>query len=484
MHDNRRRGFARGAAASDIPSSPLAPALGDIRCMSRDRRRIKMPTLRYYQRRILQEWKDDMRGERGETFTLLLPRQAGKNELAAALMQTLLRTSASEGGSAVAAAPTFSPQGAIGLERTRAAFEHTDRVAADGGAVRLEGSTLVSGRTRAHFLSGSPEAHVAGHTASIALFADEAQEIDADWFDRQFRPMAASTAAPTLLYGTPWDGTTLLDEAVARNRDREAREGRGYPSFHHQVRWEDIEKRRAAYGRFIRNERDRLGARNPIFRTQYGLETVDSAGSFFSAEALAAIEGTHERLREPVAHERYVGGLDAGGDGARADASVLTIARVCPRGRCEVVDLRVWQGIRLSVLENEVAKAAREWRLERLVVDATGIGAGLWDGLARELTAIEVEKFVFRSESKSELGHRVLMAADGGRLALFANDATSESLACRGELRRCRRKSSPDGRMQWAAPGNEHDDYVISLALALHAVQGAGEPRVAIGRRR
>jgi hypothetical protein len=452
--------------------------------MSRSWRLIKTPALRRYQRGILQEMKDDVRQENGETFTLLLPRQAGKNELAAALMQTLLRTHAREGGSAVAAAPTFAPQGAIGLERTRAAVEHTDRVASAGSAARVDGSTLIAEGTRAYFLSASPTAHVAGHTASIALFADEAQEIDTDWFDRQFRPMAASTAAPTVLFGTPWDGTTLLDEAVARNRDRIAGEDLGDVRFHHEVAWTEIAKTRPAYGRFIRNERDRLGARNPIFRTQYGLETVDSAGSFFTAEALAGIEGTYERLHEPVAHERYVAGLDLGGDGARADASVLTVARVAPGGRCEVVELRAWQGTPIGVLGAQVAEEARHWRLERLVVDATGMGVGLWDGLARELPSTEVERFVFRSDSKSDLGYRLLSAADGGRLALFANDGTPEALACRGELRRCRRKQAPGGMMRWAAPGNEHDDYVISLALALHAAQAAGEPRVATGRRR
>ncbi len=449
--------------------------------MSPSWRRVKSPTLRYYQRRMLQELKDDMRQECGETFTLLLPRQAGKNELAAALMQTLIK--ARGRGSAVAAAPTFSPQGAIGLERTRAAFTHTDTVTAPLAPARLDGSTLISGGARAHFLSASREAHVAGHTASIALFADEAQEIDTDWFDRQFRPMAASTAAPTFLFGTPWDGTTLLDEAVARNRERDDTLD-DQMDFHHEFPWEDIAKTQSAYGRFVRNERDRLGARNHIFRTQYGLETVDSAGSFFTAEALAALEGTHERLRAPVPHERYVGGLDVGGDGARADASVLTVARVCAGGRCEVAELKAWQGIPINELESAVTTAVRHWRLERLVVDATGMGAGIAAHLETNLAPMHLEHFKFNAQTKSELGYRLVGEAAAGRVLLFANDGSPDAVACRSELRRCRRRNLPGGGLQWAAPGSEHDDYVISLALAMHAAQGAGPPRVATGRRR
>jgi hypothetical protein len=296
--------------------------------------------------------------------------------------------------------------------------------------VRLDGPTLIADRTRAHFLSASPTAHVAGHTASIALFADEAQEIDEEWFDRQFRPMAASTAAPTLLFGTPWDGTTLLDEAVTRNRERDASPDVEF-RFHREVPWEMVAERLPAYGRFVLKERDRLGARNPIFRTQYGLEMVDSAGSFFSAEALAALEGTHERLREPIGHQRYVGGLDVAGDGARADASVLTVARVCAGRRAEVVELRAWKGVPVAVLESEAAAAARSWRLERLVVDATGMGLSLCAHLERELAPMPLERFVFTAQSKSELGFELVAATGRGSLSLFANDGSSDSLTCR-----------------------------------------------------
>lgn len=446
-------------------------------------RRVKSPTLRRYQRVILHELLDDMRRERGETFTLLFPRQAGKNELAGELMQALLRVSPRR-GSAVVAAPTFLPQGAIGLERTRAAATRIDPVAAPHSPTRVEGATLVAERGRAHFLSASPSAHVAGHTASIALFADEAQDIDADWFDRQFRPMAASTAAPALLFGTPWDGTTLLDEAVARNRERDATDEQGSTRRHWQVRWEQVSQSVPVYGGFVRKERERLGARNPIFRTQYGLETVDSAGSFFTAEALAAIEGSHARLRAPLSHERYVAGLDVGGDGARADSSVLTIVRVREGGLCEVVELRAWTGAPAAIVEEEVIEAARDWRLERLVVDATGMGYGIWSHLERELAPLPVERFRFSEQSKSDLGYALITAANRGSLLLFAGDGTPEALACRAELRRCRRKNFPGGSMHWSAPGREHDDYVVSLALALHAAEAAGAPRVATGRRR
>lgn len=450
--------------------------------MSRNAKGARDPVLRRYQFPVFADLSWALRTLHGETFTVLFPRQAGKNQVAGELLQALMRLNARDGGAAISASPTFAPQGVIALERTRAAFERTDRMVY-AAATRFDGATLATGRATARFLSASPMAHVAGHTASIVLFADEAQEIDHEWFERQFRPMAASTAANTVLFGTPWNGRTLLDEAVARNRQRDAAGARGVDSFHHQVPWQDVAQSVEHYGEFVLKERERLGPKSVFFKSQYELETVESEGSFFSAAAVAALHGTHERQRQPRPGERYVAGLDLAGDGEKADASVMTIARVCPGGRCEVVEHLAWRGSPAGVVESAVAEAARHWQLEWLTVDRTGLGYGLADHLARALTSTHVEPFQFTVQSKSELGSKLLYAAGKGALTLYENDGSAAALACWREIHNCTRTYHPDGRLEWGA-ARGHDDYVVSLALALHAANAAGEPRFATGRRR
>ena len=59
------------------------------------------------------------------------------------------------------------------------------------------------------FLSAEPAANVVGHIGGIILEVDEAQDVDAEKFDREFRPMAA-TGATIVYYGTPWDDSSLL----------------------------------------------------------------------------------------------------------------------------------------------------------------------------------------------------------------------------------------------------------------------------------
>ena len=440
-----------------------------------------LPILRGYQARTFLALARGIESRRGATFTVLFPRQAGKNEVSATLVAFLLLANAARGGSVVVCAPTLHPQAAISQQRTLRALANVAHLLPAAVRPRVSEQTIRLGNASATFLSASPEAHVAGHTASLALIADEAQEIDADWFDRQFRPMAASTGAPTVLFGTPWDGDTLLDRAVARNRELDANARPGEPRLHHEVHWPEVAAANPAYGDYVRAERARLGASQPLFLTQYALQTVADASRLFSAEDLAALQGAHPREDTPGDGARYVAGLDLGGEGRDSDRSVLTIARA-GGDAIEVVEHVAWQGTPMRDIGAAVELLAHHWRIERLVVDATGIGQPLARELERAL-GDRVEAFIFTGPSKSELGYALLAATRGGRLRLYADDTSAEARACRAELAACRARFSGPA-LRWSAPPGSHDDFVVSLALCLRAAASLAPPRVAVGRRR
>ena len=448
--------------------------------------RSRRPALRAYQARVLRGLLAAIAARPSEPLTVMMPRQSGKNEIAAALVAFLLRAHAREGGTLVVCAPTRDPQARISGERIRAALAATDALVPAAGQSRARGEAVAVGRARALLLSANPQASVAGHTASIALIADEAQDIDGDWFNRQFRPMAATTGAPTILFGTAWNGRTLLERAAAANRARDAATPAG-PRRHQQAGWREVAAALPAYGAYVRAERERLGATHPLFLSQYELAPGEVAGRFLSRELLAAIEGEHAPLSAPAPGERYVAGLDFGGEGEEADASILTIARVAPADggagvSCRVVALREWRGEPYARLLDEVGALDRGWRFERLCVDATGLGAPLAAQLRPRFGA-RLEAFVFTAASKSALGYALLAAARTGRLFLARDDGGPEAARCRDELAACEASLTAGGRLAW---GNDrgHDDYVASLALCWRAAEGASAPRVAVGRGR
>ncbi len=415
----------------------------------------------------------------GQTLTVMYPRQAGKNEVAAMYVVALVQSHADRGGSLVVCAPTYRPQVRISMTRVRryanCVSRHTRL-----RPVLVDGNTLAIGAATVTFLSASPEAHVAGHTASLGIVVDEAQEVDEECYERQFHPRTATTGAPVVMFGTAWEGDALLERAADRNRrldaDRPVRE-----RHHFQVDRHEVAKSRPAYGRSVEEVRARLGATHPTYLSQYELVPSEGAGQFLTAAQLEALEGEHGRLRAPLGGERYVAGLDFGGDRPGADRSVLTIARLAGE-RCEVVEHLAWRAARYDQVLAEVKAAMAAWRIERLCADGNGLGSPLAAAL-EGVFGHRVERFTFSAASKSELGYRLQAAANTDRLALYADDVSLEASTCRSELRACRESSGGANRMEWGNPAGT-DDYVVSLALCLRAAEQVGPARVAVGRLR
>ena len=450
-----------------------------------------LPALRPYQATVARAILARVFGREGGSLSVEIARQGGKNELSAQLELVTLVAHARAGGTLVKCAPTFEPQCRLSLGRLR------DRAAGASVAAALEGeagSSVRCGRARARFLSAEPSANVVGHTADVLLEVDEAQDVDVETFDRAFRPMAASTDAPVVFYGTPWGPRSLLEQAKATHLAAEARDGR---RRHFRYDWERVAAHVPAYERYVEGERERLGERHPLFRTQYLLEVVSEADRLFDAAALAQLDGTHERLRAPRPGERYVAGLDLGGaargDGAPEDhdATVLTIARVRRGGgaldggapRIEVVEHQAWQGAATEPLLDALAdRLRRVWRVRHVAVDATGLGGPLADLLAARLPRGVVEPVVFSAERKSRLGFGRLAAVHSGRLRLYGMDGSREWAECRRELELARAVYRDTRSMQFHVdPSEGHDDYLTSLALVVAAARHADGERAARG---
>jgi len=192
------------------------------------------------------------------------------------------------------------------------------------------------------------------------------------------------------------------------------------------------------------------------------------------------LEAPHEELFAPVEGERYAGGLDFGGEKAGGDATVLTIARA-NESACEVVRVLRWKGQPFELVAEEIVEAARRWKLERLVCDATGLGGPLTAGLRRELGKV-IAPLNFSTTEKSALGFEMIAAAGAGQLLIPRTGSAFAHLW--DELRVCSAEHTPGGNLRWFAPSGAYDDCVVSLALCLRAVREMRPARFAHGRNR
>ncbi len=495
--------------------------------------------LRNYQREAALSICNSVLDRQGLTFVVMFPRQSGKNELQAQIEAYLLSILGNRDLEIVKISPTFKPQTLNAMRRLEQVLEKNAMTR--GRWEKESGYIYHIEQARIVFLSGSPEANIVGATASLLLEVDEAQDIEIAKFDKEIAPMAASTNATRVFWGTAWTSQTLLGRELRAARAAETVDGvrRVFVQTAETVAAEV-----PAYGEFVEAQVARLGRESPMVRTQYFSEEIDGTGGMFPAERAALMRGEHTALLGPRAMDYGplfsqgvqadkarvycllvdVAGEDegaadpmagAGGNvelrnpgptsagGKRRDATALTVVEVdlgtladplikAPTYRA--VHRRQWVGVSHTELYAQLLALARAWCARWLVVDATGVGAGLASFLGRALSG-KVIAFIFSQASKSKLGWDFLSIVDGGRWKDFcarAGTIAGEGAASSGEslenqarlqeaffhqLSFCQYElgQGPGKVMKWGVPDGRrdpvtgetlHDDLVMSAALA------------------
>jgi hypothetical protein len=423
----------------------------------------------------------------GRQFVVMMSRQAGKNEMAAQLEAYLLNLYQRRGGQIVKASPTFRPQTINSMMR----LEHHLNNPWNRGVWRKRQRFIFElGKARCLFFSAGPQANVVGGTASILLACDEAQDVSPAKWRKDFEPMGASTNVTTVLYGTAWTSDTLL-AATAAELERLQRQDGVRRVF--RVRADQVGAEVPAYAAYVRKRVAALGRNHPLIKTQYFLEEIDDESGMFPAQRRALMRGDHPRQHEPTAGQRYallidVAGEDeqAGGPKDRAllqnprrDATALTVVEVDPvhgdLPTYRVVDRRLWLGETHTALYQELLALARHWGAAWVVVDATGIGAGLASFL-REALGERVRAVRFSRRVKSDLGWGFLGVVETGRYRDYAPDGAPETRQFWYEVESCQRqvRDDPNHTLAWGVweavaydglIAYGHDDLLVSAAL-------------------
>lgn len=353
------------------------------------------------------------------------------------------------------------------------------------GAGATEGYRIALGAASVAFMSTDAKANARGETADIALVANEAQDITLEVWDPRFAPMAASTNAPMLVSGTPWMAGSLLSRERAICRER---------GTLFEADWQRVAEEVPAYGAHVRDKIAKLGANHPFVKTEYCLVEMGSEGGLFPAARQAQMRGDHERVRSAGPGGVYALLLDvAGGDEdapddpasrareKRRDSTALTVVEVdsstvgdvlIARPTYRVVDRRIWTNVKPTALYQTMVDLARNvWKPRYVVVDATGLGAGLASFLAAALHRdgrCEVIPFVFSLSSKSKLGWDFVGCIESGRYKEYGDDGEPETRLFWQQVENCSMTVdiSAQRTLRWSVPeGKGHDDLLTSAAL-------------------
>jgi hypothetical protein len=484
--------------------------------------------LRPYQQEVAKTVLDSVQNHRGLTFSVEIARQGGKNELSAHLELLLLTLYMARGGNLIKCSPTFKPQTIISMARLK---DRLDDFGFDGLYRSQMGYIIQLGEAKAIFLSAEESSSVVGHTADILLEIDESQDVAKEKYNKEFRPMGSSTNVTCIHYGTTWDDSTLLEEIKQNNLELEKIDG---IKRHFRYDWQEIARYNQDYGRYVIQEKERLGEDHPLFRTQYALLPIKGGGGFLSRQQIAQMLGSHQRLRSPdKAGALHIAGVDLAGEAAQEmsllrgvcperdssvafpssslppakagaglrltpqndkerrarndkkgagndegrsqDSTIITIAQVDMANKLptlRIVEQYQWTGIAHSRLYPQMVQILKNiWNCHRIAVDATGIGQPVASFLRKELGS-RVIPFTFTQKSKSELGFELLSYVNSNRVKLYQQDGSKEYQETMFQLEKAKAEYRPNQTVNFYVPSWQgHDDFLMSLALLVIAAR-------------
>ncbi len=334
--------------------------------------------------------------------------------------------------SIVVATPTFKPQTELSMQRLQSRLSR--HVVLQSEWRRQSKNIFRIRGARTYFFSAHRSANVVGATASHLLVVNEAQDVTPTIYDKHFAPMAAANNATRLFSGTAWTDTTLLAREERYCRLQEEQDGIKRVFI---VDGNEIAKVHAPYGEFLQAEIARLGPNNPIVVSQYLCREIDAQTGMFTPARLALMYESPSPnaplplhlgrvgvgsgpIINPVAFLIDVAGQDEvmlnsnelGNPGR--DSTTLSIVSIdlstlatlqAPTYR--IVHRRAWTGIRYLTVFGQLKALADIWKPQHIVIDATGVGEGLWTLLDKAFPT-RVIPVKFTQQQKSEIGWRFL----------------------------------------------------------------------------
>ena len=466
--------------------------------------------LRTYQQAAANAIVRSVLENQGLSIVVMFPRQSGKNLMQAQLEVYLMTLLAEEGAEMVKFSPTYQPQSLNAMRRLETALEAN--FLTRGKWHKSAGNHYRFHKSHLTFLSAAPGSNIVGATASTLLSLDEAQDIEIAKYDKQIAPMAASTNATRVFWGTAWSAQTLLARELRAAREAEARDGirRVF-----QISAEEVRREVPAYGLFVDEQVARMGRNHPMVRSQFFSEEIDFAGGLFTPSRLGLMQGAHPALDTPLPGKRYAllidlagedealrqGGADTELDNPARDLTAVTVVELdfsllgedlVGKPIYRVVNRQLWQGERHSTLYARLLHLADLWQPEKIVVDASGVGAGVGSFL-RDKLGERVITLQFTRQLKSRLGWGFLAVVDTGRFQDFsarsapdqwsANPLLGQMAAEQDRLQalfyrqlaglQAEVSTGPERLLKWSVPEGArdpegvllHDDLVLSAAM-------------------
>lgn len=305
--------------------------------------------------------------------------------------------------------------------------------------------------------TGTDGANIRGYSADL-LMVDEAAFVPNTIFQEVLSPMLAVGDNTFVMASTP-----LGKKGYFYERYREALESqqRGEEPLYH-VTHAKTEDNPYVSDKFIREQKDTL---TPIqFKQEILGQFVEASDAYFTTDEVLA---DNVAVSEPVTQqdEKCYLGADIAHTGD--DASVY----ITMDGKGNIFDIDYSHGRKLTDAIGRIRTLDNRFNYDKIVIDQTGLGAGVVDQLQESLGR-KVEGFTFTSSKKSDLYSTLKDAFQNEELRFrFERNQDENENKMVQQLTALEYSYTSTGRMRIAHPSGGHDDFCDALALANWARQ-------------
>jgi len=192
------------------------------------------------------------------------------------------------------------------------------------------------------------------------------------------------------------------------------------------------------------------------WRQEMEHEFLDEANAVFPYETI--LQCLYDEADRPPTNPTYMG-VDVG---RLRDSTVVTLLERLDDGTLRVFHIQELRGLDFQSQESIILELAKTHNPISIAIDKTGIGLPLYESLSRK--ALGVEGVTFTHNFKEALIATLQSMIRGRRIAIPA-----DSRELINQLRTFQRVETGTGGIRYEAPRGQHDDYVMSLALAVGA---------------
>jgi hypothetical protein len=329
--------------------------------------------------------------------------------------------------------------------------------------------------------SADPRVAIEGDTYHLVV-TDETQLMNDTILKKSISPMLSSTLGTTVHLGSVHTEKSYFYDIIKMNKDKDMNKKRAHKN-HYEVDYILAGKYNKYYRRYVEKEKEKLGEFSDEFQMSYCLKWLIESGMFVTEEYLLSLGG--DFYTAPFDRKKvHVIGVDIA---KKFDSTVVTVLEVDwdnpilidSDSRLLRHDKKIKNWLELSGDDYDaqfyqICEFIDNYKWDTLVVDATGVGAPMFDRLKNKYSSKNVMPFVFSTQSKSTMYSLLYKELLAKRLT-FPNSSGAK------QLRKWKNfitqlsnmtKNVKNGYLVVNHSSEQgHDDYPDSLALAVYGVE-------------